>query len=159
MLASSAATRNEKSLRRAGRKVLVTRFVPLQVESRCPPVPAGARQPQPRCLGTFDGGRPFPERSTRGRGEEEQGPATAPPSHIFPSSSPASHSHKRDRPSSRPRAPKKSAQHRPGQPKGEAVGIYVPLIKTPPPRAGGELPHNISCHGDHKSRKSRNTHL
>lgn len=40
MLASSTATRSEKSLPRAGRRVRVTRFMPLQGERRCPPVPA-----------------------------------------------------------------------------------------------------------------------
>lgn len=54
-------------------------------------------------------------RFPRGMGREG---ATAPPSHIFPSSSPASHSHRRDKPSSRSRAPKRSAQHSLLQPKG-----------------------------------------
>lgn len=60
MLASSTATRSEKSLTRAGRKVLVLSG------ALCPcRAGAGARQQQPRCLGTFDGARPFPALPTR----------------------------------------------------------------------------------------------
>lgn len=151
MLASSTATRSEKSLTRAGRKVLVLSG------ALCPcRAGAGARQQQPRCLGTFDGARPFPALPTRDGERRSHRTAL---SHL---------------PKLQPRVPQpqagqtlqplprppKGAHNTPFcSPKGEAVGIYVPLIKTPPPRAGGELPHSISCHGDHKSRKSKNTHL
>lgn len=54
-------------------------------------------------------------RFPRGMGREG---ATAPPSHIFPSSSPASRSHRRDKPSSRSRAPQKERTTLLLQPKG-----------------------------------------
>lgn len=157
MLASSAATRNEKSLPAARRRALFTRF--LRALQGAAPVPAPQRE-GPLWPGTLGGGRRGPARSPQGRGRRGAGAGhRAALPHLprgqprVPQPQPGQSLRPSPRPQKRGTAPARA----PAAQK-EKVPAF-PLMKTPPPRAGGELPRSISCHGDHKSRKSKNTHL
>lgn len=162
MLNSYTAAGNEKSFPAAGRKAHFTRFMRL---GNATPVPGCARPTAvlsvSEHLAGTGGSQPFPPGKMEG-GYAEQGSATAPPSHTFSRASSASPRPSRDKPSGRPGVPKRGTAPAPAsEAQRERVSAfpYVPLIKSPPPRAGGELLRSISCHGDHKSRKSKNTHL
>lgn len=162
MLNSYTAAGNEKSFPAAGRKAHFTRFMRL---GNATPVPGCARPTAVPSVSEHSAGtggsQPFPQGNMEGIRGAGFGHRAAFP-HLLPCQLrvPQTQPRQTARPSRRTQergtapAPASEAQR-------ERVSAfpYVPLIKSPPPRAGGELLRSISCHGDHKSRKSKNTHL
>lgn len=148
MLVSSSATRNENSLPAARRRALLKRFMRLQVP--CPPRPPLSRDTRR--------GRAGPSRLPPGKGERRGRVGHYTALLHLPQRQPQRGRTRRPSPHSQKWG---TAAARPPAAQRERVPAfpYMPFIKTPPPWAGGELPRSISCHGDHKSRKSKNTHL